>query len=514
MKTCYHHDKFSLQINSLVFKKILEDILGLKGNAYTKKMPPWVFRLSRKQIAEVIKGYYSGDGCAAEKEVVIASSSEQLLRDLQTLLLGFGVIMRINSFRERDKTRHGNISSLKSLKPFKDNIGFLQKAKNTKLDNLCSKKSTHDSTDIIPLSLDLKKRLCSIISDFNKHDYIKRNNNIGREKMKELCSKIPDSEKELKERLARLAYSDVLWDRIVSIKPYKAEEYVYDFSVPGYENFVCNNIMAHNTLELPIKQMRDLGYNIESMKSRSVITTVETEIPADIALRTALRLGESAMIVGEIRSLEAKVLWEAMRIGALSNVVAGTIHGESAYGVYDRVVNDLGVPPTSFKATDIIVICRKQRLASGMASERKVVSITEVRKHWSEDPSKEGGFVDLMTYSVKEDALKPTSTLLNGESEVLNRIMNSVKDFKGDWKKVWANINMRAKIIKTMVDTSASLDKDPRNPKLLEADWIMKSNSQFHAIMQEVKDETGDLDHDLVYEKWLEWYKKELKSAK
>ena len=273
-------------------------------------------------------------------------------------------------------------------------------------------------------------------------------------------------------------------------------------------------ITLEDTLELPIKQLRELGYNIEAMKSRSVITTVETEIPADIALRTALRLGESAMIVGEIRSLEAKVLWEAMRIGALSNVVAGTIHGENPYGVYDRVVNDLGVPPTSFKATDIVVICRKQRLASGMASERKVVSITEVRKHWTEDPVKENGFVDLMTYSVKEDALKPTDTLINGESEVLNRIMNSVKDFKGEWKRVWSNINLRAKMIKTMIETSAKLDKDPRNPTLLEADWVIKSNSQFHMIMQEVKEETGELDHDLVYEKWLNWYKKELKDFK
>lgn len=270
-------------------------------------------------------------------------------------------------------------------------------------------------------------------------------------------------------------------------------------------------ITIEDTLELPVKQLRDLGYNIEPLKSRSVITTVETEVEADKALRTALRLGESAMVVGEIRSLEAKVLWEAMRIGALSNVVAGTIHGENPYGVYDRVVNDLGVPPTSFKATDIVVICRKQRLASGMASERKIVSITEVRKKWSEDPLKEGAFADLMVYSMKDDSLKPTDILINGESEVLTRIMNSVKDFKGEWKKVWANINMRAKIIKTMVDMSYKLDKDPRDPKHLEADWLVRSNSAYHMLMQEVKEEAGELDHDEVYKRWLDWYKKELR---
>ena len=124
----------------------------------------------------------------------------------------------------------------------------------------------------------------------------------------------------------------------------------------------------------------------------------ETEMPADEALRTALRLGDSALIVGEVRSLEAKALYEAMRIGALSNVVAGTIHGESAYGVFDRVVNDLGVPKTSFKATDIIPICKSLRSADGLHRFRRMTEITEVRKKWEKNPDREGGFVNLMEY--------------------------------------------------------------------------------------------------------------------
>ncbi|MBI4171072.1 MAG: CpaF family protein, partial [Candidatus Aenigmarchaeota archaeon] len=89
-------------------------------------------------------------------------------------------------------------------------------------------------------------------------------------------------------------------------------------------------ISVEDTLEIPVPQLRDLGYNIERLKSRSVITNVETELPADEALRTALRLGDSALIIGEVRSKESLALYEAMRIGALANVVAGTIHGDSA----------------------------------------------------------------------------------------------------------------------------------------------------------------------------------------
>ncbi|MFN3622142.1 MAG: ATPase, T2SS/T4P/T4SS family, partial [Nitrososphaerales archaeon] len=141
-------------------------------------------------------------------------------------------------------------------------------------------------------------------------------------------------------------------------------------------------ITVEDTLELPVPQLRNIGYNIERMKSRSVITRIESELPADEALRTALRLGDSCLIVGEVRSIEAKALFEAMRIGALANVVAGTIHGESAYGVFDRVVNDLGVPPTSFKATDVITICNMLRSPDGLHRFRRVVEVTEVRKHW------------------------------------------------------------------------------------------------------------------------------------
>ena len=262
-------------------------------------------------------------------------------------------------------------------------------------------------------------------------------------------------------------------------------------------------VTIEDTLEMPVDQLKELHYNIERLKSRSVITKVETEMPADEALRTALRLGDSALFIGEVRSTEAKALYEAMRIGALSNVVAGTIHGESAYGVYDRVVNDLGVPPTSFKATDIIPICKSLRSADGMHRFRRMTEITEVRKEWEKNPMKEGAFVNLMEYSGKEDTLKPTETLLNGESEILNRIASYVKEWTGNWSGVWENIQLRAKIKQAMVD----LSEKTRNPDLLEAPWVVRSNHQFHLIQEELKQETGAAEADDVYEAWLKWFK-------
>jgi replicative DNA helicase len=50
------------------------------------------------------------------------------------------------------------------------------------------------------------------------------------------------------EPTARLAESDVYWDKIVSIEP-DGETDVYDLTVPGLSNFVANNIIVHNSIE-------------------------------------------------------------------------------------------------------------------------------------------------------------------------------------------------------------------------------------------------------------------------
>jgi flagellar protein FlaI len=266
-------------------------------------------------------------------------------------------------------------------------------------------------------------------------------------------------------------------------------------------------VTLEDTLELPVEQLRDLNYNIERLKTRSVITKVTTEMPAEEALRTALRLGDSALIVGEVRSSEAKALYEAMRIGALSNVVAGTIHGESAFGVFDRVVNDLGVPKTSFKATDIIPICKSLRSSDGMHRFRRMTEITEVRKNWSTDPQKEDGFVNLMEYSGKKDELVPTDTFKNGESEVLNRIASYVKEWSGNWEAVWDNITARARMKGELVELARKLNR----PEVMEAEWVITANNIFHVLSEQLRNETGTPDSNEIFKRWQDRIKKDLK---
>ncbi|NOQ56013.1 MAG: hypothetical protein GQ477_04380 [Nanohaloarchaea archaeon] len=266
-------------------------------------------------------------------------------------------------------------------------------------------------------------------------------------------------------------------------------------------------ITVEDTLELPVKALKKLGYDVQSLKSRSIITHVESELSADDAIRTSLRLGDSSLIVGEVRSVEAKALYESMRIGALANLVAGTIHGDSPYGVFDRVVNDLGVPPTSFKATDIITVVNRLKSADGLKTYRRIMEITEVTKDWDENPQKEHAFQPLMMYDSKKDRLEPTDRFLNGESLILNSIADRVKDWKNNWDAVWENIQLRTNMKEALVKYAHTTN----DLSILEADFTTQANSRFHIVSEEVKEQYGSLDPERIYGRWDEWVKRKIK---
>lgn len=100
--------------------------------------------------------------------------------------------------------------------------------------------------------------------------------------------------------------------------------------------------------------MRKVGYKIQSI-------LVDDRLDGDAvtrsneAMRLSLRLGESALVIGEIRGTEARTLYECMRTGRAGSSIMGTIHGDSAKTVFERVVHDMGISPESFMSTEVII---------------------------------------------------------------------------------------------------------------------------------------------------------------
>jgi archaeal flagellar protein FlaI len=262
-------------------------------------------------------------------------------------------------------------------------------------------------------------------------------------------------------------------------------------------------IVLEDVLELPVDALRKLNYDILRMKVRAALLKTTTEVPAEEGIRVSLRLGDSCLILGEIRSTEARALFEAMRVGALANVVAGTVHGASPYAVFDRIVNDLEVPVTSFKAVDTVLITNPVKSPDGLHSWKRAIQLSEVRKQWTRDPLEEKGFVDLLRYNVDKDELETTDELINGDSEVIKAIAAGVKGWAGNWDAVYDNIILRGKIKQEIVDMSDKL----KMPTLLEAKFCTLANNAFHNISNDIMAEIGLPLSERVFPKFQEWVK-------
>ncbi len=490
-----HSDGVSLIISNTNLVFLFKNLLDLNGNSYTKKFPQWVFNLPNDKLAALLRGLYSGDGHASKTEVIYTSYSAEMIKDVQFTLSRFGIIPRI-SHAERDATHHLRIGEVKMQCAF-TTIGFLQKYKQERLAALCARYTTHNTTDVIPLPIELLYTLRQNVTSFNKYDYINRGYKLGKQKLTNYLEQSQQSEG--LEIIRKVLNSEVYWDEVVEVNEIEhTGTYVYDFSVPECENFVCENIIAHNTLELPVPQLKQLGFNIQRLKTRPPLgAQSEAEVSAEDALRTALRLGDSVLIVGEVRSGEAKALFEAMRVGAVGNVVMGTIHGESAYSVWDRIVNDLGVPTTSFKATDMTIVAAPIRFKGSLKRQRRLIEITEVKKDWNEDPGTENGFLNWMTFDANKDNMDLYKDDIK-ESPWIKKVMRN----RGlSYEDVWNEIIIRAATKQYLVDV-----KNKHNiPKLLEAENTIRAHTKMAIIGEKQRDEFGKIDHKELLADWQTW---------
>ncbi|WP_299233697.1 ATPase, T2SS/T4P/T4SS family [Natronomonas sp.] len=134
-------------------------------------------------------------------------------------------------------------------------------------------------------------------------------------------------------------------------------------------------VAIEDTPELPIAELQADERDVQPLR---VSTDGGASIEATDALRTALRLGDGALVVGEVRGEEAQVLYEAMRVGAADGSVLGTIHGGGGESVRERVVTDLGVPESAFADTDLVVTVEAYDGSEGR--QRRLATIEAVRR--------------------------------------------------------------------------------------------------------------------------------------
>jgi len=264
-------------------------------------------------------------------------------------------------------------------------------------------------------------------------------------------------------------------------------------------------LTIEDTLELPIQEMQSLGYKVQAMFVAGSVGEGGSQMTADDALRVSLRLGESAIVMGEVRGEEARTLYEAMRAGTAGSSVLGTFHADSAQSVLERVTSDMGISAVSFQATDIVIVAGLSQPLGQQKQLRRTVQVAEVIKKPSSSPNElvETGFNDLLLYDPVRDELVPTPILWDpvsrtGRSELIQRIaeQQSVK-----YEDAMRNIGVRALIRKVLTE-GAGMSARP----LCGAEWLVQANNSFWGIASKLVEEQGSLNHTELIQRWLNWF--------
>ena len=217
-------------------------------------------------------------------------------------------------------------------------------------------------------------------------------------------------------------------------------------------------LTIEDTAELPVRQMQVMGFNVQSLLVEQGLGE-SLEMKVEEALRVSLRLGESAIVLGEVRGREAQTLYEGMRTGRAGSAVLGTIHGDSAISVYERVVHDMGIAPEAFGATDIIITMGMMRARGSQGRVRGIQEISEL--------SRERGPGEFNRLGVHDPASGMLRLDLEG-SEILERI-------SGKWgitpEESIENIRVRARLRESLVNLARVKGKEYLNPS-----WLLRSN--------------------------------------
>jgi len=157
------HRGKDLWISSVEVGRFLEKLIpSIFQGAARKEIPEVITRCSDLEIAHLIRAYFDSDATVStkEREIVITSASEKLLRQVQLLLLRFGVLSQLKEKKVKGRTYFRLRISGEDILNYAKYIGFLHPEKRRRLLSLVSATKTFNTNlDVVPGVYSLIKRI-------------------------------------------------------------------------------------------------------------------------------------------------------------------------------------------------------------------------------------------------------------------------------------------------------------------------------------------------------------------
>ena len=242
-----------------------EEMFGLL--ATQKFLSQSIMQLKRENLVLFLSRLFSCDGSIYCKntqtsktwQISYASSSEKMIRQIQNLLLRFGILSKLRSrimkLNCKEFKSFELILNAENVVKFIEEIGFFGKKGEREFEakNSINSVERNSNVDTIP------KEIWEMYGPF---EWAKIGKEFGYKNPKAMRERIfysPTRQKLLQvaqiannNPLTLLAQSDVFWDEIISMEVLEGNFKVYDICVPGNHNFVANDVIVHNSYTLGV----------------------------------------------------------------------------------------------------------------------------------------------------------------------------------------------------------------------------------------------------------------------
>lgn len=260
------HVKQNTTIDYTVYGKYVREYfnqLGLKQvDAFEKEIPKCILTAPKEIVASFVRGLFDTDGSVTGEVIEFCTSSEKMSKQLQVLLMNFGIISRRRRKYNKTYETYAYILTItgEDRITYFDEIGFScirkQNILNQKINETRMKKS-NTNKNIIPNQKDKVNEIVNLISKDNNcrfakgmKDYFghirKGNNQLTYQKLGELLECDFGSNVELREHFEDLYNNNYFFSKVTEVT--NSKNHVYDISVPKTNSFVANGIVNHNTL--------------------------------------------------------------------------------------------------------------------------------------------------------------------------------------------------------------------------------------------------------------------------
>ena len=243
------------------------EALGVVGQGATEKtFPEAVFRLTNDDVAVLLGRYWSGDGFVYEQgntTPYAATSSQTLARQLQHLLLRFGVVSRLAAktfaYKEGRTGYTVHVLGRRSAEKFVTHIAPHIVGKDAQLGCL------REHLEHVPADLESVDTLPPEIKDWVAEAKAQSGLTWREvEAQSGVCAKElyggPNTHKKGfrratirkladffgSETLRQACSEDLFWERVVSVEA-EGEAMTYDLTVAGTHNFVADDVIVHNS---------------------------------------------------------------------------------------------------------------------------------------------------------------------------------------------------------------------------------------------------------------------------